>query len=142
MYRKINKGRSITKILIYTVILTWFTVILVENWRNMRISWFKEVWDFIDFKAIWENMDSYLSICVVFGAGIFTLYHVVSMFARGRYEGAHYDDTLRNLEDSTAEYLAKRQAEREEDLMNNPAYHHLPSNIWHKKMKRKDEEDE
>ncbi len=66
MYRKINKGRSITKILIYSVILTWFTVILVENWRDMRISWFREVWDFIDFKAIWENMDSYLSICVVF----------------------------------------------------------------------------
>jgi hypothetical protein len=135
MYRKINKGRSITKILIYTVILTWFVVILVENWRDMRISWFREVWDFIDFKAIWENMDSYLSICVIFGAGIFTLYYVVSMFARGRYEGDRSSD-------SSAEYLAKRQTEWEDDLINNPAYHDYPGNIWHGKMKRKGEDEE
>lgn len=141
MYRKINKGRSFTKILIYTVILTWFTVILAKNWRNMRISWFREVWDFIDFKAIWENMDSYVSICVVFGAGIFTLYHVITMFARaGRCEGGTYDH-FEEHNDSSAEYLAKRQTEWEDDLINDPAYHHLPGNIWHELMKRKDEED-
>ena len=108
MYRKINKGRSIAKILIYTVILTWFSVILVENWRYMRISWFREVWDSMDFKAIWEHMDSYLSIGVVFGAGIFTLYHVITMFARaGRDDGAHYDEHFDAHEDSSADYLAK-----------------------------------
>lgn len=142
MYRKINKGRSITKILIYTVILTWFMVILVENWRSMRLSWFKEVCDFIDFKAIWENMDSYLSICVVFGAGIFTLYHVITMFARaGRFEGdrsEHFEEPG----DFSAEYLAKMRAKWEDDLINNPAYHDYPGNIWHRKMKRKDEDDE
>ena len=140
MYRKINRRRSITKILAYSVILTWFMVILAENWRDMRINWFKEVWEFIDFKAIWENMDSYLSICVVFGAGIFTLYHVITMFARaGRYE----DDRSEHFEepgDSSAEYLAQRQAEREEDLINNPAYRHLSDNIWHQKMKCKDKD--
>jgi len=140
MYRKINKGRSVVKILAYSVILTWFMVILVENWRSMRLSWFKEVWDFIDFKAIWENMDSYLSTCVVFGAGIFMLYHVITMFARaGRYDFSS-DDHFEEPEASSAEYLAQRQAERE-DLINNPAYHHLPGNIWHRKIKQKDEDE-
>jgi hypothetical protein len=141
MYWKINKSRSITKILIYSVILTWFIVILVENWRSMRLSWFKEVWEFVDFKAVGVYIEDHLGIYVVFSAGIITVYRVVSMFARaGRDEGANYDDHFKEPEDSSAEYLAKRQTEWEEDLINNPAYHHLPSNIWHEKMKRKDED--
>jgi hypothetical protein len=143
MYRKINKGRSITKILAYSLILTWFMVILVENRRSMRLSWFKEVWEFVDFKAVGLYIEDHLGIYVVFCAGIVTVYQVVSMFARaGRDDGAHYDDHFEEHEDSSAEYLAQRQAEREEDLINNPAYHHLPGNIWHQKMKRKDEDEE
>jgi len=107
MYGKINKGRSITKILIYSVILTWFAVILIENWRSMRLSWFREVWEFIDFKAIGLYIEDHLGIYVVFCAGIVTVYQVVSMFARaGRYDGAHYDDHFEEHEDSSAEYLA------------------------------------
>ena len=137
MFRKINKGRSVVKILIYSVILTWFSVILIENWQSMRLSWFKEVWDFIDFKAIWEHMDSYLSICVVFGAGFFTLYQVIVMFARaGRGVPA---EPFGESDNSSAEYLAKMRSKWEEDLVNSPAYHDLPGNIWHNVMKRKGE---
>jgi TRAP-type C4-dicarboxylate transport system permease small subunit len=140
MYRKINKGRSIVKILIYSVILTWFSVILIENWRNMRLSWFREVWEFIDFKTIWENMDSYLSFCVVFGAGFITLYQVIAMFARaGRNEGVpsdHFEET----DNLSAEYLTKIRAKWEDDLINNPAYHDFPGNIWHRTRKRKDKD--
>ena len=142
MYRKINRGRSITEILIYSVILTWFSVILIENWRSMRLSWFRELWEFIDFKAIWEHMDSYLSICVVFGAGFFTLYQIISMFARaGRCEGGT-DDHFQATGDSSAEYMAKIRAQWEDDLINTPAYREFPGNIWHRKMKRKDEDNE
>jgi hypothetical protein len=140
MFRKINKGMSITKILIYTVILTWFSVILIENWRSMRLSWFKEVWEFIDFKAIWENMDSYLSFCVIFGAGFITLYQVIAMFARaGRHEGGTYDH-FEDPDDSSAEYMTKIRAKWEDVLINNPAYHDYPCNIWHRKWKRTDED--
>ena len=129
------------KILIYSVILTWFTIILIENWRSMRISWFKEVWEFVDFKAIGLYIEDHLGIYVVFCAGIVTVYQVVSMFARaGRDESAHYGNYFEEPEDSSAEYMAKRQTEWEEDLINNTAYHHLPGNIWHEKMKRKDED--
>jgi hypothetical protein len=141
MYRKINKGRSVVKILIYSVILTWFSVIMIENWRSMRLSWFKEVWDFIEFKAIWENMDSYLSICVIFGAGFVTIYQIISMFARaGRCEGGNYDH-FEDPDDSSAEYIAKIRAKWEDDLINNPAYHQFPGNIWHRKIERNDDED-
>ena len=140
MYRKINKGRSVVKILIYSFILTWFMVILVENWRSMRLGWFKEVWEFLDFKAIGLYIEDHLGIYVVFGAGIFTVYYVVAMFARaGRYDGVHSED-FEEPGHCNAEYRARMQAEWEEDLINNPAYHHLPGNIWHEKMKREDEE--
>jgi hypothetical protein len=140
MYRKINKGRSITKILIYTIILTWFMVILVENWQDMRISWFKEVWEFLDFKAIGLYIEDHLGIYVVFCAGIVTVYQVVSMFSRaGRYEGAH-SEHLEEPGDSSAEYLAKMRAKWEDDLINSPAYHDYPGNIWHRTKDQKDED--
>lgn len=119
MYRKINKGRSIVKILIYSVILTWFTNILLENWRSMRLSWFKEVWDFVDFKAIGLYIEDHLGIYVVFSAGFVTVYKVVSMFARaGRFEGdrsEHFEEPG----DISAEYLAKLRAKWEDDFINN-----------------------
>jgi len=140
MYRKINKGMSITKILLYSIILTWFAVILIENWRDMRISWFKEVWDFIDFKAVGHYIEDRLSFIVVFIGGFVMVYHVVSMFVRaGRNEGV----SSGNYEEPdfyNGEYLAGREAEREYDFRNNPAYHHLPGNIWHEKMKNEDED--
>ena len=142
MYREINKGRSITKILIYTVILTWFSVILVENWRDMRISWFREVWEFVDFKAVGLYIEDHLGIYVVFSAGIVTVYRVVSMFARaGRNEGV-VSDNFEEPGDSSAEFLAEMRAKWEVDLINNPAYHDYPGNIWHRKMNRKDENGE
>lgn len=140
MYRKINRGRSITKILIYSAILTWFTVILIENWRRMRLSWFNEVWEFIDSKAIVHYIDEYLGISVVFGAGLFTLYQVIAMFVRaGRNEGVP-SDHFEEPSDSSAEFLAEMRAKWEEDFITNPEYHHIPGNIWHQKRKQKDED--
>ena len=141
MYRKINKGRSIFKILIYSIILTWFTVILVENWRGMRISWFKEVWEFVDFKAVGHYIEDHLGLYVVFGGGIVTVYQVVAMFARAKKdEGVPYD-YFEEPDESNAESFARSQAEREEDLIYNPAYRQLPGNIWHQKIKHKDEDE-
>jgi len=140
MYREINKGRSITKILIYTVILTWFSVILVENWRDMRISWFREVWEFVDFKAVGLYIEDHLGIYVVFSAGIVTVYRVVSMFARaGRNEGV-VSDYFEEPGDSSAEFLAEMRAKWEEEFITNREYHHFPGNIWHQKRKQKDED--
>jgi TRAP-type C4-dicarboxylate transport system permease small subunit len=141
MYRKINKGRSITKILIYSVILTWFTVILVENWQDMRISWVKEVWEFVDLKAIGHYIEDHIGIYIVFGGGIVMVYHVIAMFARAKKDDGVPYDYFEEPDESNTEYLARRQAEREVDLINNPAYHHLPDNIWHKMMKHKDEDE-
>jgi len=142
MYRKINKGRSVNKILIYSVILTWFTVVLLENWRNMRISWFREVWEFIDFKAIWENIDKYLGIGVVFGAAIIGIYMAIAMIVRIRRDADTISEHFEEPDYSPEEYLAKMQAKHEDDLINNPAYYYLPGNIWYQKMKHNDEDND
>jgi hypothetical protein len=141
MYRKINKGRSIVKILLYSVILTWFTVILIENWRDMRTSWFKEVWDFIDFKAVGHYIEDHLSFLVVF-AGVFVMvYKAIEMLVTAGKDDVVTSDYDEETGEFNAEYFARRHAEREEDLINNPVYHHLPGNIWHEKMKRKEEDE-
>jgi hypothetical protein len=142
MYRKINKGRSIAIILVYSIILTWFAVILIENWRDMRISWFREVWDFIDFEAVGHYIEDHLSFIVVFAGGFVVVYKAISMSARAKEDPGVPCDYYDEPDESNAEFLARRQSEREYDLMNNPAYHHLPGNIWHDKMKRKDEDEE
>jgi hypothetical protein len=142
MYRKINKGRSIVKILIYSVILTWFTVILIENRRDMRISWFKEVWDFIDFKAVGHYIEYHLSFIVVFAGGFVMVYKAIEMLATAGKDDVVNSDYDEETGEFNAEYTARKQSEREYDLMNNPIYHHLPGNIWHRKMKRKNEDED
>jgi len=140
MYRKINKGRSIAKILVYSIILTWFAVILIENWRDMRISWFEEVWDFIDFKAVWRYIEDHLSFIVVFAGGFVMVYNAIKMLATAGKDDVVTSDYDEEAGEFNAEDTSRKQSEREYDLMNNPAYHHLPGNIWHEKMKHKDED--
>ena len=144
MYRKINKGRSIAKILLYSIILTWFSVILIENWRDMRISWFAEVWEFIDFKAVGYYIEDHLSFIVVFVGGFVVVFKAIGMLASaGKDDVAtsdYYEETGEVDAEFNAEYTARKQSERKYDLMNNPAFHHLPGNIWHEKMKHKDED--
>lgn len=137
MFREINKGMSITKILINSAILTWFTVILIENWRNMRISWFKEVWEFVDFKAIGHYIEDHLGIYVVFGAAIILIYKVLSMFASAERDEGVPSSEYFEQDDSYAEFMDKIRAKWEEDLINNPAYHGFPRN---RKMNRNDED--
>ena len=140
MYRKINKGRSIAKILVYSIILTWFAVVLIENWRDMRASWFKEVWDFIDFKAVGHYIEDHLSFIVIFVCGFVVVIKAIAMLARAGNDDGVHSDYFGEPGEFGEEYHARKQCEREHDLMNNPAYHHLPGNIWHEKLKHKDEE--
>ena len=139
MYRKINKGRSIAKILVYSIILTWFAVILIENWRDMRISWFEEVWDFIDFKAVGHYIEDHLSFIVVCAGGFVMVYKAIEMLPTAGKDDGVPSDYIDESGESNVEYFARRHDERDYDLINNPVYHHLPSNIWHEKMKHKDE---
>jgi hypothetical protein len=140
MYRKINKGRSITKILVYSIILTWFAVILIENWRDMRASWFKEVWDFIDFKAVGHYIEDHLSFIVIFVGGFVVVIKAIAMLARAGKDDVVTSDYDEQTGEFNAEYYARRHAERDYDLINNPAFHDYPGNIWHSKMKRTNED--
>ena len=82
MFRKINKDKSISKIVLYSIILTWFVVILIENWQYMRLSWFKEVWEFIDFNAIGHYIENNISMWIFVSGFIIVPCTFIYMFAK------------------------------------------------------------
>jgi large-conductance mechanosensitive channel len=129
MFRKINKDKSISKIVVYSIILTWFAVILVENWQYMRVTWFKEVWDFIDFKAIGNFIESNIPFVLWFVIIFIVIYKSLRFNTKGTLSNEEYDDTVRkHMDDVYSEW---------DDVKTAPHYHNFPSNMWHKTMAHK-----
>ena len=132
MFRKINKDKSISKIVMYSIILTWFVVILIQNWHSMRISWFKEVWEFIDFNAIGQYIERNIS----FGLWFAIIFIVI-------YKAFHFHKDKRLLnegsDDSFRKHMDQMQNEWDERIAS-PHYHNYADNTFHRTMEPKNED--
>jgi len=119
MFRKINKDKSISKIVVYSIILTWFAVILVENWQYMRVTWFKEVWDFIDFKAIGHYIDNNLAIWVFAAGFIIVPCAILSLCNKSN------KTSLTSFEECQNDWEEQQAASQR----SNPVYDYMPCNV-------------
>jgi hypothetical protein len=118
MFRKINKDKSIFKILMYSIILTWFVFILIENWNHMRVSWFREVWQFVDLKAVLHYIDYNISMWI-FGAG-FIIVPCCILFSRDKSTPG-----MTSFEECQKDWDEQQAASER----SNPAYDFMPCNV-------------
>jgi hypothetical protein len=102
----------------------------------MRLSWFKEVWEFIDFRAIGYYIDEYLSICVVFGAGIIILYRAITDSVRSEKNEVPSDHSD-EADISSENYMAELQAKWHADARLSPRYSYRFDNAWYRDFHRR-----
>lgn len=125
MFRTINKNKPILKIVIYSVILTWFAVILIKNWHYMSLSWFKNA----DFKAIGNLIESSIPFVLWFVIIFIVIYKSLRVKSKGNLSNEEYSKPLwKRMNEVQSEW---------DDFYTSPDYHNIPSNIWHKTMAHK-----
>jgi hypothetical protein len=116
----------------YSIILTWFTVVLIENWQHMRISWFKEVWEFVDFKAIGYYIEHNISFGFWFAIIFIVIFKAINFKKNKRLFNEESVDSFRNHMDQVQNDWDER--------VSSPIYHNFPDNVFHKIMAHKKED--
>ena len=134
MFRKINKDKSISKIVMYSIILTWFVVILIVNWQYMRLSWFKEVWEFIDFNAIDYYVEDHISMWIFGSLFIIVPLRFIYMSIKAKKPDKHTGtleppSSVFRKPNSFEECQDEWEEQRAASVRTNPSYNYQPWNV-------------
>jgi len=113
----------------------------------MRLSWFKEFWEFLDFKAIVEYIENNLSAWIFVGVIILVFYKLFTGFCRAKnvdcnsknVNETHDSDDLRGSI-FLDENIKKMHEQREEALRSSPGYDFMPNNVSYRTIFQKMDE--